>query len=102
MRRVIIDRAAQLELRAAANWYSEQDPGLGEDLVVEVDRTIDALREGAHRLALWREGRPYRKAFVRRFPYVVLFTSDDEHVRVLAIAHRKRKPGYWLKRTRER
>ena len=100
MRRVIISAAAQLELRAAANWYSDQEAGLGEELVSEVDRTLDSLAEGAHRPSIWRPGRPYQKVFVDRFPYVVFFTHDDEHVHVLAIAHRKRKPGYWLKRTR--
>lgn len=100
MRRVIVHRAAQLELRAAANWYSDQEPGLGEELVVEIDRALENLAEGAHRASAWRAGRPYRKVLVHRFPYVVFFTYDDEQVHILAIAHRKRQPGYWLKRTR--
>ena len=100
MRRVIISAAAQLELRAAANWYSDQEPGLGEELVSEIDRVLEALIEGPHRAPIWRAGRPYQKILVHRFPYVVFFTHDEEHVCVLAIAHRKRKPGYWLKRTR--
>ena len=101
MRRVIVSAAAQLELRAAADWYSAQEAGLGEELVAEVDRALEALVEGAHRAPLWFPGRPYQKILVHRFPHVVFFTHDDEHVHVLAIAHRRRKPGYWLKRTRK-
>jgi plasmid stabilization system protein ParE len=98
VRRVIISAAAQLELRAAANWYSDQEAGLGEELVSEVNRALEDLAEGAHRPPIWRPGRTYQKVRLHRFPYVVFFTHDDEHVHVLAIAHRKRKPGYWLKR----
>ena len=100
MKRVVVSPAAQLELRAAANWYSEQEPGLGEEFIVEIDRTLETLAEGAHRPPIWRQGRPYQKVLVHRFPYVVFFIHDDEHAHVLAIAHRKRKPGYWLKRER--
>jgi len=66
----------------------------------KIDRTIEGLAEGAHRHPVWRTGRPYRKVRTHRFPYVVLFVHDDELVRVFAVAHRGRKPGYWLNRTR--
>ena len=100
MRAVVVTPSAQLELRAAAHWYSERERGLGKEFVLEVDRALAALVEGAHRHPFWQQGQPYQKAFVRRFPYVIFFTHDDERVRVLAIAHRRRKPGYWLHRER--
>lgn len=100
MKQLVVTPAAQLELRAAADWYSEREAGLGEDLVIEVDRTLATVLQAPHRNALWREGRPYRKAFVRRFPYVVFYLEAGDVVLVLAIAHRKRKPGYWLRRKR--
>ena len=100
MRRIVINPDAELELRAAARWYSEQEPGLGEEFVLEIDRTIATLAEGAHRHPVWRAGQPYRKVRPHRFPYVVFFVHDDELVQVYAIAHRGRKPGYWIKRAR--
>ncbi|MEY4576794.1 MAG: hypothetical protein RL701_1497 [Pseudomonadota bacterium] len=100
MRRVVVSPEAGLELRAAAIWYSEREPGLGEEFVLEVDSTIASLAAGAHRHPAWRPGRPYCKVLVHRFPYVIFFEHDDQRVQVLAIAHRRRKPGYWLRRTR--
>jgi plasmid stabilization system protein ParE len=97
---VLLTREAQLELRAAAHWYSEQENGLGEDFVAEVDRTLELVAEGAQRYPVWRPDRPYRRALVRRFPYVLFFTNEADSVRVLAVAHQKRKPGYWLRRVR--
>ena len=100
MRQVVLSADAQLELRTAANWYSDREPGLGEEFVLEVDRTLWTLPEGAHRYPIWRAGKPYRKVHVHRFPYVIFFVHDDALVHVLAIAHRRRKPGYWLERRR--
>lgn len=98
MKPVVLTPFAQLELDAAASWYAAQEAGLGEQFVYEIDRALARLGEGAHRKPVWRAERPYRKALVHRFPYVVFFVDDDHEIRVLAIAHQKRKPGYWLGR----
>jgi hypothetical protein len=39
-----------------------------------------------------------RKATIQRFPYVIAFEKHEEHVLVLAVAHAKRRPLYWLTR----
>ncbi len=36
-----------------------------------------------------------RRAGVHRFPYALLYFEQPEVVRVLAIAHERRRPGYW-------
>ena len=40
-----------------------------------------------------------RKATIQRFPYVIGFEKHEHHVLVLAVAHAKRRPLYWLTRT---
>jgi hypothetical protein len=40
-----------------------------------------------------------RKAILQRFPYVIAFEKHEQHVLVLAVAHAKRRPLYWLRRT---
>jgi hypothetical protein len=32
---------------------------------------------------------------LRRFPYSIVYLLLPEEIRVLAIAHQRRKPGYW-------
>jgi hypothetical protein len=39
-----------------------------------------------------------RKATVQRFPYVIAFEKHERHFLVLAVAHTKRRPLYWLTR----
>ncbi len=100
MKRVVLTRGARFELRAAAHWYSEQEPGLGEEFIAEIDRVLTQLAGDPQRYPVWRADRPYRKALVDRFPYAIVFLDERDQTRVLAIAHQKRKPGYWLRRSR--
>jgi hypothetical protein len=39
-----------------------------------------------------------RKATIQRFPYVIAFEERERHLLVLAVAHSKRRPLYWLTR----
>jgi hypothetical protein len=39
-----------------------------------------------------------RRALLPRFPYGLIFMDLGEHIRVLAVAHAKRQPRYWLDR----
>jgi hypothetical protein len=41
-----------------------------------------------------------RRALLSRFPYAFIFLDTQSGVQVIAIAHTKRRPGYWLNRIR--
>lgn len=44
----------------------------------------------------------YRWKKTRGFPYLVFYELDSEGgTNVFAIAHERRRPGYWLRRTRK-
>jgi len=48
---------------------------------------------------VWRDDRAYRKRLLTRFPYVVFYELvGRDRVDVVAVAHARRKPGYWLER----
>jgi toxin ParE1/3/4 len=91
---------AEEELAEAAAWYESKSFGLGVELVITVDRAFDEIREAPTSYALWRADRPYRRKLLKRFPYVVFFRVNDDAVEVVAVAHAKRRPGYWVGRGR--
>jgi plasmid stabilization system protein ParE len=93
---VIFHEYAQAELNEAAAYYEAARPGLGEAFLSEVQRAIGAL--AATPLAGVEVDRRIRWWLVRRFPYSVLYRVRDDHIRVLAIAHQKRRPLYWRTR----
>lgn len=45
MRKLVVRRAAKLDLAEARGWYDEQKPGLGRELVEAVSESLDRIRE---------------------------------------------------------
>ncbi|HEY2407169.1 MAG TPA: hypothetical protein VGI10_14255 [Polyangiaceae bacterium] len=97
---IVIHDEAEAELIAAVEWYEARRRGLGGELLGEVARSIDAVREGFG-------GSPYlttsggdvsRRVFVDRFPYAIVFVVEAQYVHIMAFAHLRRRPGYWLAR----
>lgn len=41
-----------------------------------------------------------RRRVVRGFPFVIAYRVFDEKIRIDAVAHMHRRPGYWRKRVR--
>jgi toxin ParE1/3/4 len=97
-RRLVVRSEAEAELADAAAWYDDARPGLGEEFVAVVDHAVQRILAMPGAYPVWRSGHPYRKHVLRRFPYVVFFTADEVEVHVVAVAHTKRRPGYWLDR----
>ena len=99
--RVRFDDDADTEYRAAGRWYEARREHLGIAFLDAVDATIDQIvampHAGArvHQLPAELIGR--RRA-VTRFPYHVVYMEMATHIRILAIAHDRRKPGYWKER----
>ena len=99
--RVELHPEAQAEFRAAAIWYDERQLGLGDRFVAEVTSTLGRVSESPQSCAAWTgSGGSFRKASVQGFPYLVAFEVIDDTVFVLAVAHGKRRPMYWLPRSR--
>lgn len=41
-----------------------------------------------------------RRKVVRRFPYVLIYLAEPEHVEVIAVFHTSRDPAIWQERVR--
>jgi hypothetical protein len=41
-----------------------------------------------------------RRVRTKRFPYAVVFIELAERIRVIAVMHERRRPGYWKDRLR--
>ena len=89
------------ELVEAAVWYRARQPGLELEFLAEVDRVLPLIGSSPAsfpRLLDVPENLVIRRALLPRFPYAVIFMDLGTEVRVLAVAHAKRRPGYWLDR----
>jgi plasmid stabilization system protein ParE len=92
------------ELAEAVLWYEARRRGLGNEFLAEMESTLPIIGSRPQSFPrLEQVSPPYeiRRALLPRFPYAIVFLVRVEELRVLAVAHAKRRPGYWLSRVRE-
>lgn len=100
-RSVKLHPAAAREVTEAQVHYAQ----ISQELAAAFLNELSIVLERAARLP--ESGRPWSRAdtgrrvyLLDRFPYLVIARSDLVELRVLAVAHQRRKPGYWRKRDR--
>lgn len=94
--RLVLRRAAKLDLLEAYRWYEEQRLGLGESLRAEIKAAITTIQE--HPNLFPRVDHRVRRATTRQFPYGIFYVADGDTIRILAILHRARDPEVWKSR----
>jgi plasmid stabilization system protein ParE len=94
--RVIFSPEARAEFDAAVEYYDQQRHGLGDELRAEVREFLPRLQRSP--LTFPVERGDVRRLILARFPYKLLYSVESDHVYVIAIAHRRRAPGYWVER----
>jgi plasmid stabilization system protein ParE len=88
--------AAREELDAGAAYLDERVLGLGKELVDDVERTGSLLCQFA------QMGRPldsiHRAIPLQRFSFNLVYRIGGDEIIVVAVAHKRRRPGYWRQR----
>lgn len=87
--------AAQ-ELLAAAGWYAERDPVVAERFKETVQRAIDHIRLLPEAFPI--QANQTRRYILANFPFSVIYRLRNDAVEIIAVAHHRRRPGYWRKR----
>lgn len=87
---------AEKEFNKAVDYYEDIEPGLGYDFALEVYSTIK--RSVAFPKAWAVLGGDVRRSLVKRFPYGVLYSEEQEGIFIVAVMNLLREPGYWKKR----
>ncbi len=93
---IIFRPIAQGEFDEAMLWYEEQRPGLGDEFVAELERTIDSIANQPDRYPVVRGD--VREAIVSRFPYCVYYRVKPDRVVIVAVFHGSRDPAGWQSR----
>ena len=92
-----VSTEADRELTEGALFYArEGNAEVALAFIAEYERVLELLCIHPELGAPWRNGR--RRFPVRKFPYSIVYYIRGEEVRVVALAHHRRKPGYWAAR----
>ena len=88
-------RAAD-ELESAYEWYRERSESAARAFLLELDHSLDRIAEAPERYPAY-ESRT-RRLVLPRFPFAIVYRPKDSAIEVVAVAHHKRRPGYWKAR----
>ena len=78
-------------------WYEDRRAGLGAQYLAEFERLLELVCRYPHRYPIDRAP-SIRRARMRRFPFTDLYREASGRVDVLAVAHHRRRPAYWIDR----
>lgn len=95
-RAVSFNRLAEWELREAALYYETEAAGLGTQFIDSVEAALKTVRDFPQSGKTLRDY--IRRKPVDRFPYHLLYRQRDDEIRILAVAHNRRRPFYWAGR----
>jgi plasmid stabilization system protein ParE len=94
--RVVLDPRAEDDARQAFLWYAERRAVAAADFQAELTRAVEDLTETA--LAWPGKELGVRSRVLEKYPYTLFYRVAAEEVLIVAVAHQKRRPGYWKRR----
>ena len=98
-----LSREALEELFEAAERYESKQPGLADRFMEDVNERLTLIREFPASFPVLRASPPgfeIRRALLQTFPYALVFLELETEIRIVAVAHHRRRPNYWLSRVR--
>lgn len=88
--------AALTEYSEAVEFYAERRVEIAQKFINAVENTIFKIVEYPTRWPVIDED--IRRCLMRKFPYGILYTIEDNFILILAVMHCSREPGYWKDR----
>jgi plasmid stabilization system protein ParE len=89
---------ARAEFRAAADWYRACSD-MAEPFVDAVELAVRRIRRLPRSYARWPGIEDeVRRCVLKQFPFVVVYSVEEDGILLLAVAHTSRRPTYWIDR----
>jgi len=100
VKQIVVHSEAIAELDEAMAYYERHVEGLGLDLLSEIMKASFKIQQNPQLYPVYKNTE-FRICLVERFPYTIFYLEFEESIWMAAMAHQKRRPGYWKKRTLE-
>jgi plasmid stabilization system protein ParE len=92
-KRIRIQSQAQQEINEAFDWYFKRSPEAADEFLTEIGASLTQI--ASHPQLYPAHSKKTRRRVLANFPYSVIFQEKDDVILVVAVAHAKRRPGYW-------
>ena len=87
---------AWLEFVAADDWYLARSLDASIEFLSDVNDALETVSKAPQHWPKYLHGT--RRFVLHRFPFSVVYLDDPDQVTIIAVAHSKRRPGYWKHR----
>ena len=87
---------AEAEADGAFEWYWTRSESAALRFDAEPRDSYSTLRRSPESCVPYLRGT--RRVMLKRYPYFVVFRELPRKIQTIAVAHAKRRPGYWTKR----
>jgi plasmid stabilization system protein ParE len=84
------------EIEDSFYYYKLFSPTLSEQFKTEIQEKFELLLSNP--LMYQSVTEDIRKVVLDKFPYSIFYSFDEFQIKILALAHFKRKPKYWKSR----
>ena len=84
------------EFKESTKFYESRRTGLGKRYIDAVKKTLVLIRTNPPIGKMDRVGN--RRFRVKKFPFLLIYKVREGKIFVLAVAHTRKKPGYWKDR----
>jgi toxin ParE1/3/4 len=74
--------------------------GLGLEFLLEVKSAESKIQKHPDTWQNYEEGT--KRFLLKKFPYAIIYLISEDRIQIIAVAHCKRKPGYWKSRARDK
>lgn len=96
MKQIRFHSAANTELLEAIQHYKEVSPGLAAMFAERINTALQLIHDNPE--ACQKVDLDLRQFPLGKFPYSLFYAVEHSIILVVAVAHHKRKPGYWKNR----
>ncbi len=93
---VEFDIEAGVEYDEAVEWYRKRSPKSALKFVLTIGKALENIAADTNRFPRVEAG--CQRCGLQPFPYSIIFHQLPDKVLVIAVAHAKRRPGYWRNR----
>jgi toxin ParE1/3/4 len=91
-----LHRLAWLEIEGGDDWYRERNADASVAFISAIADALESIAETPRRWPEYLHGT--RRFILQRFPFSVIYFDEPDVVNIVAVAHHKRRPGYWRRR----
>jgi plasmid stabilization system protein ParE len=88
---------ARSDFDESFDWYAHRSPEAAERFERAVERALRQIADKPERFVM--VDRIHRGCPLERFPFRLIYRIELDRVLVVAIAHAKRRPDFWPRRT---